>query len=35
MDKIKEQGDIFKGVLGKGVNMKQVLKKINSVFDNK
>jgi bifunctional non-homologous end joining protein LigD len=33
MDKIKEQGDIFKGVLGKGINMKQVLKKINSVFD--
>lgn len=33
VDKIKEQGDIFRGVLGKGINMKQVLKKINSVFD--
>jgi len=32
MDKIKEQGDIFKGVLGKGINMKQVLKKIDSAF---
>jgi len=35
MDKIKEQGDIFKGVLDKGINLKQVLKKINSVFDYK
>ncbi|MBA2249903.1 MAG: DNA ligase D [Chitinophagaceae bacterium] len=32
VDRIKEQGDIFKGVLGKGINLKQVLKKIDSVF---
>lgn len=32
IDRIKEQGDIFKGVLGKGINMEKVLKKINSVF---
>lgn len=35
VDKIKEQGDIFKGVLGKGINMKQVLKKVKSVFNYK
>lgn len=29
---IKEQGDIFKGVLGKGIDLNKVLKKINSVF---
>jgi bifunctional non-homologous end joining protein LigD len=34
VDKIKQQGDIFKGVLGKGINMKEVLKKIQSVFGN-
>ncbi len=34
VDKIREQGDIFKGVLGKGINMKQTLKKMQSVFDN-
>lgn len=33
VDKIKEQGDIFKGVLGKGINMKQALKKIKAVFN--
>ena len=32
MDRIKEQGDIFKGVLGKGINMEKVSRKINSVF---
>lgn len=30
--KIKEHGDIFKGVLGKGIDLNKVLKKINSVF---
>lgn len=30
--RLKEQGDIFTGVLGKGINLKQVLKKIDSVF---
>ena len=33
VDKIKEQGDIFKDVLGKGINIKQSLKKIQSVFE--
>jgi bifunctional non-homologous end joining protein LigD len=32
VERIKEQGDIFKAVIGKGFNMKQALKKINSVF---
>ncbi len=33
VDKVREQGDIFKGVLGKGINMKQVLNKIKTVFE--
>ncbi len=32
VERIKEQGDIFKGVIGKGINLKQVLKKVESVF---
>ena len=32
VEKIRSQGDIFNGVLGKGINIKQVLKKIESVF---
>jgi bifunctional non-homologous end joining protein LigD len=32
VDRIKEEGDIFKGVLGKGINLKQALKKIKEVF---
>ncbi|HEX8334805.1 MAG TPA: non-homologous end-joining DNA ligase, partial [Segetibacter sp.] len=32
MDRIKEQGDIFKGVLSKGIDLKKVLKKIDSLF---
>ncbi|MEJ7626335.1 MAG: DNA ligase D [Ferruginibacter sp.] len=32
IERIKEQGDIFKGVLGKGINLKQVLKKVESLF---
>lgn len=31
MDRIKEQGDIFKGVLGKGINLKAALKKMQSI----
>ena len=31
-DRIKSEGDIFKGVLGKGINLDNVLKKIASVF---
>jgi bifunctional non-homologous end joining protein LigD len=30
-DRLKETGDIFKPVLGKGINMKQVLQKIESM----
>jgi bifunctional non-homologous end joining protein LigD len=30
--RVKEQGDIFKGVLGKGINLRQVLKKIETAF---
>ena len=32
MERIKDQGDIFKGVLGKAVNLKQALKKMEGVF---
>jgi len=32
MDRIKEQGDIFKGVLGKGIDLQKALKKVESVF---
>ncbi len=32
VERIKEEGDIFKEVLGKGINLKQTLKKIESVF---
>jgi bifunctional non-homologous end joining protein LigD len=32
MDRVKEQGDIFKGVLGKGIDLKKILKKIDSLF---
>jgi bifunctional non-homologous end joining protein LigD len=32
MDRIKDQGDIFKGVLGKGIDLKKILKKIDSLF---
>jgi bifunctional non-homologous end joining protein LigD len=32
VDRIKEQGEIFKGVIGKGINLKKILKQINTVF---
>jgi bifunctional non-homologous end joining protein LigD len=32
MDRIREHGDIFKRVLGKGINLQQALKKIETVF---
>lgn len=31
--RVKQEGDIFKGVLGKGIDMKKVLKKAGKVFD--
>ena len=30
--RLKENGDIFKGVLGKGINLEKVLKKIEPIF---
>jgi len=32
VERVKETGDIFKGVIGKGINLKKVLKNINSIF---
>ncbi len=32
--RVREQGDLFKGVLGKGINMQKALKKLNEVFGN-
>ncbi len=32
VERVQQQGDIFKGVIGKGINLKQILKKIESVF---
>ena len=33
VQRLKEQGDIFKGVLGKGINLQKVLKKMETTFD--
>jgi bifunctional non-homologous end joining protein LigD len=32
VSRLKEQGDIFKGVLGKGIDISKTLKKINTLF---
>jgi bifunctional non-homologous end joining protein LigD len=32
MDRIKQHGDIFTGVLGKGINLKKTIKNIETVF---
>ncbi|MEJ7740582.1 MAG: DNA ligase D [Chitinophagaceae bacterium] len=32
LDRIKNEGDLFKGVLGKGIDLEKVLKKISTVF---
>jgi len=32
VSRVKEQGDIFTGVLAKGTNLKQTLKKLETVF---
>lgn len=32
--RLKEQGDIFKGVLGKGINMEKAIKKLHSLFEH-
>jgi bifunctional non-homologous end joining protein LigD len=31
MDRLKQQGDIFKGVLGKGINLEKVLKRASAI----
>ena len=31
-DRVKQEGDLFKGVLGKGINLDKVLKKMSTVF---
>lgn len=31
-DRVKEQGDLFEGLLGKGIDLEKVLKKIHTVF---
>jgi bifunctional non-homologous end joining protein LigD len=33
IERIRTEGDLFKGVLGKGINLQQTLKKIKTVFD--
>ena len=33
MPMLKERGDIFKGVLGKGVNMKVAIKKLQAIWE--
>jgi len=30
--RVKKEGDLFKGVLGKGINMPKAIKKIESLF---
>jgi bifunctional non-homologous end joining protein LigD len=32
IDRMKAEGDIFKPVLGKGVDLKKVIKKMNTAF---
>ena len=32
-DRLKNEGDIFKGVLGKGIEIEKVIKKAQSIFD--
>ncbi|WP_276347242.1 DNA ligase D [Daejeonella sp. JGW-45] len=32
VDRLKQEGDIFKGVLGKGIDLEQVIKKAQSLF---
>ncbi len=32
IDRLKEQGDIFKPVMGKGIDLPKVLKKVENVF---
>jgi bifunctional non-homologous end joining protein LigD len=31
VDRLKEQGDIFKGVLGKGINLEKAIKNLENI----
>jgi bifunctional non-homologous end joining protein LigD len=31
-DRLKQEGDLFKGVLGKGINLEKAIKKMETVF---
>ncbi len=33
MDRLKVEGDLFKGVLGKGIDLEKVIPKARSIFD--
>jgi bifunctional non-homologous end joining protein LigD len=33
LDRLKETGDLFKGVLGKGIDLEKAITKAKSVFD--
>ena len=33
LDRLKVEGDLFKGVLGKGIDLEKVIKKAQSIFD--
>jgi len=32
IDRLKETGDLFKGVLGKGIDLEKTIKKAQSIF---
>jgi bifunctional non-homologous end joining protein LigD len=32
LDRIRNEGDLFNGVLGKGIDLKKVLNKMSTVF---
>jgi bifunctional non-homologous end joining protein LigD len=33
VDRIKQEGDLFKGVIGKGINLEKAIKKMESVYN--
>jgi bifunctional non-homologous end joining protein LigD len=33
MDRLKETGDLFKGVLGEGIDLEETLKKAKTLFN--
>jgi bifunctional non-homologous end joining protein LigD len=34
IDRLKETGDLFKGVLGKGIDLEKTVKKTQSIFQH-